>query len=83
MQPVGLVWSLTMSVPSGATVICLKLASIAGVGPVGRVLSFKISPVSPSSSTIWFDHASTILPLGRIFRFVLPIHASEVFALWR
>ena len=46
--------------------MCLKLVSMGGASPLGRVLCFRIRPLSGSSSTIWFDQEKAILPLASL-----------------
>jgi hypothetical protein len=83
VHPTGRIWSLRMKVPSGAIVRCLKLTSAAGASPPGRVLCSRISPVSPSISTIRFDQAKAMLPFSRMLRFALPIQWPDAFRLSR
>jgi len=47
------------------------------------MLCFRIRPVSPSMSTIWFDQARAMLPFGRMLRLAFPIQWPEAFRLSR
>jgi hypothetical protein len=81
--PVGRHWFLRISVPSGATVRCLKLESAGGAWPGGSAPVLPIAPVSASRRAIWLAHEVTIFPLARTLRFVVAIHAPETFAFSR
>ena len=78
--PAARVWFFKISVPSGATVRCLKCESAGGASPEGSVPVRRMRPVPGSSRAAWFDHAVTIVPLARMLRLLTPIQLPVTLA---